>query len=53
MIQTYGIGGSSKEKSRHTPEQVAFSLRQAEEGMPVTEVCRKMDISEQTFYRWK
>lgn len=35
-------------KSRYTPEQVAFGLRQAEEGIPVAEVCRKMGISEQT-----
>ena len=39
--------------SRYTPEQVAFGLRQAEGGTPVPEVCRKMDISEQTSYRWK
>ena len=31
---------------------MAFSLRQAEEGTPVAEVCRKIGISEQTFYRW-
>jgi len=40
-------------KSRYSAEQVAFALRQAEGGNPVTEVCRKMGISEQTFYRWK
>ena len=39
--------------SRYSPEQVALGLRQAEEGTPVAEVCRKMGISEQTFYRWK
>ena len=39
--------------SRYTPEQVAFGLRQAEDGKPVSEVCRKMGVSEQTFYRWK
>ena len=39
--------------SRYSPEQVAFGLRQAEEGTPVAEVCRKMGIAEQTFYRWK
>ena len=39
--------------SRYSPEQVAFGLRQAEEGTPVAEVCRKMGISEQTFCRWK
>ena len=38
-------------KSRYSPEQVAFGLRQAKEGAPVAEVCRKMGMSEQTFYR--
>ena len=38
--------------SRYSPEQVAFGLRQAEEGTPVAEVCRKIGISEQTFYWW-
>jgi len=40
-------------KSRFTDEQIAFALRQAEGGTPVREVCRKLGISEQTFYRWK
>ncbi len=40
-------------RSRYTEEQIAFALRQAEGGTPVGEVCRKMGISEQTFYRWK
>jgi putative transposase len=40
-------------KSRYTDEQIAFALRQAETGTPVKEVCRKMGISDQTFYNWK
>jgi putative transposase len=40
-------------KSRFTEEQIAFALRQAESGVPIVEVCRKMGVSEQTFYRWK
>jgi putative transposase len=39
--------------SRYSPEQVAFAMRQAESGTPVSEVCREMGIVEQTFYRWK
>ena len=39
--------------SKYSAEQVAFALRQAESGTPVPEICRKMGISEQTFYRWK
>ena len=40
-------------RSRYSPEQVAFALRQAESGSLVPDVCRKMGIGEQTFYRWK
>lgn len=40
-------------KTAFTEEQVAYALRQAESGTPVSEVCRKLGISEQTFYRWK
>lgn len=36
-------------RSRYTPVQVAFALRQADTGTQVAEVCRKMGISEQTF----
>ena len=39
--------------SKFTEEQIAFALRQAETGIRVLEDCRKMGISEQTFYRWK
>ena len=40
-------------RKRYTDEQVAFALRQAEAGTPVAEVCRKMGVSEATFFRWK
>lgn len=40
-------------KSKFTDQQIAFALRQAETGTRVTEVCRKMGISEPTFYNWK
>lgn len=36
-----------------TEEQIASALRQAEGGTAVAEVCRKVGITEQTFYRWK
>ena len=36
-------------KSRYTEEQFAYALKQAETGMPVAEVLRRMGISEQTF----
>ncbi len=37
----------------HTEEQILQALRQAEGGEKVTEICRKLGISEQTFYTWK
>ncbi len=40
-------------KSRFTEQQIAFALQQAEGGTAVGEVCRKMGISDATFYRWK
>ena len=40
-------------RKRFTEEQIAFALRQAEAGAPVEEVCRKLGISEPTFYRWR
>ena len=38
---------------RFTDEQIAFALRQADGGTPVGEICRRMGVSEATFYRWK
>ena len=40
-------------KSRFTNEQIAFALKQAENGTAVTEICRKMGVSEPTFCRKK
>ena len=40
-------------KSRFTEEQIAMALRQAEAGTPVDEICRKLEVSQATFFRWK
>lgn len=41
----------------HTPEQIIHLLRQAEvelaNDQSVPQVCRKLGISEQTYYRWR
>ncbi len=40
-------------RSKFSEPQMAFILRQAEEGTPVAEVCRKAGISEATYYNWR
>ena len=40
-------------KPRHSDEQIAVALKQAKTGMSVAEVVRRMEISEQAFYRRK
>jgi len=45
------------QNKRHTPEQVIRKLREAEKmlasGKEVDEVCRHLEISAQTYHRWK
>jgi putative transposase len=38
-------------KKTFSEEQIALALRESETGTPVTEVCRSMGMSEQSFYR--
>lgn len=40
-------------RTKFTEAQIAFALKQAESGISVEEVCRKIGISEATFYNWK
>jgi transposase-like protein len=44
-------------KKRHGPEQIIPLLRQADvalgKGEKVPEVCKRLGISEQTYYRWR
>ncbi len=37
----------------HTEEQILATVRQAESGTTVTDICRTVGISEQTFSVWK
>jgi hypothetical protein len=42
---------------RFTAEQIIIKLREAEvelaKGQPPAEVCRKLGVTEQTYYRWR
>lgn len=40
-------------KSKFTEAQIVFAIKQSEQGVRVDEICRKMGISEATFYNWK
>ena len=44
-------------RRRHTPEQVVRKLREADrllgEGASVADVARHLEVSEQTFHRWR
>ena len=39
--------------SKFTEAQIEFVLKQAEDKIPIAEVCRKAGISEATFYNWR
>lgn len=40
-------------KARFTEEQIAYAIKQVESGEPVAEVCRKLGVSQQSFYQWR
>ena len=40
-------------KSKFTEAQIVFAIKQSEQGVKVDEICRKMGISDATFYNWK
>jgi putative transposase len=40
-------------KSRFSEQQIAFILKQADDGVSIEEVCRKARVSQQTYYRWR
>ena len=49
--------GRTNSRNRHTPEQVIRKLREADadlaNGMALPEVCKKLGIAENTYYRWR
>ena len=40
-------------KSKFTDSQIMESLKQAESGLAVPEICRDLGISSATFYKWR
>src|SRR5437773_8401082 len=52
-----GEEGPTMKRRRHTPEQVIGKLREAErllaEGKTTAEVARALEVSENTYHRWR
>lgn len=44
-------------RKHHSPEQIIRKLREAEailsEGKTIAELCQRLEVSEQTFHRWR
>lgn len=40
-------------RSKYSESQIVFAIKHVETGTRIQEVCRKMGISEATFYNWK
>lgn len=44
-------------KKKHAPEQIINKLREADvelaKGTTIEQVCKKLEVSEQTYYRWR
>ena len=44
-------------RKRHSPEQIIRKLREADamlsQGQVIAQVCQALEISEQTFHRWR
>ena len=40
-------------KSRFSEEKIIAALKQAEAGLKVSEIVRKLGVAEATFYNWK
>src|SRR5919198_3263110 len=52
-----GEEGPAMKRRRHTPEQVIRKLREADrllgEGKTIPEVARVLEVSENTYHRWR
>jgi putative transposase len=39
--------------SRFTTKEIAQALREVDEGKSAVEICRKLGVTQTTFYRWR
>lgn len=52
-----GQNGPTMARRRHTPDQILAKLRDADvlaaEGLSTAEIAKRLEVSEQTFHRWR
>ena len=52
-----GEKDSDMKRRHHTPEQIVRKLREADrmlgEDLPMVEVSKHLEVTEQTYYRWR
>ena len=48
---------TKRHRKRHSPEQIIGKLREADgmlaTGASIGQVCQKLEVAEQTYYRWR
>jgi putative transposase len=49
----YSRGDSTVKKTRYTESQIFQILKEAENGIPIPELCRKHGMSDASFYKWR
>jgi putative transposase len=40
-------------KRKFTDSQIILALKQLDQGLKAADLCRKLEVTEQTLYRWK
>jgi len=53
-LSAYGEGGNQPMRpSKFSEDEIVRALRQVKDGTPAAQVCRKLGITETTFFRWR
>jgi putative transposase len=53
LWSAYGMEDRRMRPSKFTQDQIVQALRQVKDGTPAVQICRKLGITQTTFYRWR